>query len=326
MRDHPARDAHVASSEVSDAKGIAAAVAAMSKDRLRSALARERRRKGLGIEEAAAGTGIEPGELKAIESGALMPEASTTARLFHLYDTWLDNLHPPRMQLDSSSFSEMSESEILTQYVGQVRSWRHSSKPYGFRQDDIQILEGILGTEASAVEAKLRTLTGCNRSTAKMFRRLFVLGLLASTGTVLGQGIAAASSGTLSSQRKPAAATAMAPSSRLAPAEVCKTLGATSVEASSSTSGSTSEAKANVEISAYVQVHVDAAGTPIAVRTNTGNAPECTGLWYVFGPGHPKGMPVDDLALMNEVVAEALANPSVPAPGSWRPGTWYALN
>jgi len=33
-----------------------------------------------------AGTGIEPGELKAIESGALMPEASTTARLFHLYD------------------------------------------------------------------------------------------------------------------------------------------------------------------------------------------------------------------------------------------------
>jgi hypothetical protein len=230
------------------------------------------------------------------------------------------------MQLDSSSFSEMSESEILTQYVGQVRSWRHSSKPYGFRQDDIQILEGILGTEASAVEAKLRTLTGCNRSTAKMFRRLFVLGLLASTGTVLGQGIAAASSGTLSSQRKPAAATAMAPSSRLAPAEVCKTLGATSVEASSSTSGSTSEAKVSVQILAYVQVHVDAAGTPIAVRTNTGYAPDCTGLWYVFGPGHPSGEPVDDLALMNEVVAEALANPSVPAPGSWLPGTWYALN
>jgi len=46
----------------------------------------------------------------------------------------------------------------------------------------------------------------------------------------------------------------------------------------------------------------------------------------VFGPGHPSGEPVDDLALMNEVVAEALANPSVPAPGSWLPGTWYALN
>jgi transcriptional regulator with XRE-family HTH domain len=298
----------------------------MSKDRLRSALARERRRKGLGIEQAAAGTGIEPGELLAIESGALIPEASTIARLFHLYDTWLDNLHPPRRQLDSSSLSEVSESDILTQYVGQVRSWRHSRKPYGFRQDDIRVLEGILGTEASAIEAKLRTLTGCNRRTAKMFRRLFVVGLLASTGTVLGQGIAAASSGSLSSQRKPAAVTAIAPSSMLAPAAVCRTLGANSVEASSSQSGPGSEAKVNVEISAYVYVHVDAAGTPIAVRTNTGKAPDCAGSWYVFGPGHPIGHPVNNLALMNDVVAAASASHLVPAPGSWVPGTWYALN
>jgi transcriptional regulator with XRE-family HTH domain len=297
----------------------------MPKDRLRSALARERRRKGLGVEDAAAGTGIEAGDLKAIESGALTPEPSTVVRLLHLYDTPLDDLYPPRRQLDSTSLSEMSESEILTRYVKQVQSWRHSSKPYGFRQDDIQVLEGILGTEASAVEAKLRTLTGCNRSTAKVFRRLFVIGLLASTGTALGQGVAAASSGTLPSQRKPAAATAMAPLSRLAPTEVCKTLGANSVEAPSSTNPS-SDAKASVQILAYVHVYVDAAGTPIAVRTNTGNAPDCTCLWYAFGPGHPQGAPVDDLALMNEVVAEVLASPSIPAPGSWRPGTWYALN
>ena len=35
---------------------------------------------------------------------------------------------------------------------------------------------------------------------------------------------------------------------------------------------------------------------------------------------------VDDLALMNKVVADVSASTSVPAPGSWLPGTWYALN
>src|ERR1035438_1247967 len=106
MRDHPARDVHVASSEVSDTEAIAAAIATMPKDRLRSALARERRPKGVGIEEAAAGTGIEPGALKAIESGALVSEASTVARLLHLYDTRLGDLYPPRRQLGSTSLSE----------------------------------------------------------------------------------------------------------------------------------------------------------------------------------------------------------------------------
>jgi transcriptional regulator with XRE-family HTH domain len=325
MRDDPAREVHLASSTASHAKGIATAVATMSTDRLRSALGRERRRKGLSIEEAAISTGIESGDLKAIESGALMPETSTVARLLLLYDTRLDDLYPPRKQLDATSLSKMSESKILTQYVGQLRSWRHSSEPYGFRQDDIQVLEGILGTEPWAVEAKLRALTSCNKKTATVFRRLFFLGLLASAGTVLGQGIAAASNGPLPSQPK-AAAAATAPPSHVAPAKVCKTLEANSVEASSSSPGPSSEAKATVEISAYVQVYEDAAGTPIAVRTNTGNAPDCTGLWYVFGPGHPRGEAVNDLALMNEVVAEASANPSVPHPGSWLPGTWYTLN
>jgi transcriptional regulator with XRE-family HTH domain len=326
MRDHPAKEVHVASRDASNTKDIAATIVKMPRDRLRSALARERRRKGLGIEEAAASTGIEPDHLKAIESGALTPEAHTVARLLHLYDTLHDDLYPPRRQLDSASFSGMSESEILTQYVGQVRSWRHSRKPHGFRQDDIKVLEGILGTVTSTIEAKLRALTGCSRKTAKVFRRLFVLGLLASAGTVLGQGLAAASSGTVPLQHKPPAARAMAASSRVAPTEPCKTLGANPGEASSNTSGPTSEAKANVEISAYVQVHLDAAGTPTAVRTNTGYAPVCTGLWYVFEPGHPAGEHVDDLALMNKVVADVSASTSVPAPGSWLPGTWYALN
>ena len=48
--------------------------------------------------------------------------------------------------------------------------------------------------------------------------------------------------------------------------------------------------------------------------------------WYVFEPGHPAGEHVDDLALMNKVVADVSASTSVPAPGSWLPGTWYALN
>ena len=46
-----------------------------------------------------------------------------------------------------------------------------------FRPDDLRVLVGILGTDATEIERRLIAITGCSTSAAKRFRRLLLMGL-----------------------------------------------------------------------------------------------------------------------------------------------------
>jgi transcriptional regulator with XRE-family HTH domain len=162
---------------------VEALIAATPASRLGSALSQQRQHAGLGAAPAAAGSGLGSRQLRAFESGRRKPDPATVARLLGFYGSSFDELLPPRRPIDPVSFEGLSDSAILTHHLGQVRRRRDNKSPQGFRRDDIEVLVGILGTDPRTIESKLRALTGCNRRTAKTFRRILVTGLVA-TGSL----------------------------------------------------------------------------------------------------------------------------------------------
>ena len=203
---------------------------------------------------------------------------------------------PPRHPIDPARFAGLSEADVLKHYLGMVRAWRETERPQCFRADDLATLVGILGTDEAGIEAKLRALTSCSSKTAKWFRRLFVLGLAATSGALLYQGTAAAAGYSAGqSQMAPAVNAGIAAHSAASrPAVVCHVLsvapapvpaGASAPAAvAAGSSGPVAVAKVSVAVMAYADVQLDSAGTPVAVRTDTGNPPDCDSSWYVFGP------------------------------------------
>jgi len=313
---------------------VAAMIGSIPSGRVGSALREQRNRAGIALGPAAARARLRPDQLDAIESGQRRADVATVTALLGVYGCSLGELFPPRRPLDLAAFDGMSEAAILKHYVRQVRTWRRARSPQGFRQADLEVLIRILGTDPRAIEKKLRALTGCRRSTAKNFRRLLVVGLVAATAAVLAQGMASASGRSVPVQPRPPAATAAAPTSHTttpATTVVCRLLGAIAAPTAPATpsgsgqSGPASVVTASVSVLAYVDVQVDQAGNPIAVRTNTGNGPECAVSWFVFGPQDPAGDPLQDITLADRVMTAA-ANQTVPAPGAWHPGAWYSLN
>jgi hypothetical protein len=283
---------------------------------------------------------VGPDELSGIEAGRRRPGAGAVARLAGTYDCSVCDLVPPRRPIDPARFDGLSEGDVLKRYLGMVRAWRESERPQRFRADDLETLVSILGTDAALMEQRLRALTGCSRQTAKWFRRLLVLGLAASAGALLYQGSAAAA-GAIAGQshlapaikasvaahrpaspppvvcHSPSVAPAPVPSSSSGPNAV------TPAPVPSSSSGPSAVAKVSVAIPAYVDVQLDSTGTPVAVRTNTGNPPDCEALWYVSGPQHTSGVALDNMAVINRVMDAVAGTAALPAAGQWLPGTWY---
>jgi LPXTG-site transpeptidase (sortase) family protein len=88
---------------------------------------------------------------------------------------------PVRRPLDPAVLaSGGSDAALLGGYVELVRTWRGAG-PHDlrFRQDDIVVLVGILGTDAAEIERRLIALTGCTKQTARRLRRLLLVGLVA---------------------------------------------------------------------------------------------------------------------------------------------------
>ncbi len=277
--------------------------------------------------EAALLSGIDDDELCAIESGRHRPHAPTVARLLDAYGCPVQDLLPARRPLGREGFEGMSEADVLKHHLRQVQAWRKSERPQCFRADDLRVLVGILGTDGPTIEARLRALTGCTKKTAKWFRRLFVLGLAASAGGLLYQGSAAAASeGAVQLQMTPAAATApMAAHTTASASVVCSALNGSPVPASSGFSHPAAVVKVSVAVMAYAGVQLDSAGIPVAVRTNTGNPPDCEASWYVFGPRHTSGEALENLTAINQVMDAVAGTASLPGPGKWQPGTWYQV-
>jgi hypothetical protein len=283
---------------------------------------------GLEKHEAATLSGVDHDELDAVESGRHRPDPSTIACLLGTYTCTIEDLVPARRPRGPESFEGMSEADVLKHYLGQVQAWRKSERPQCFRADDLRVLVGILGTDSAGIEARLRALTGCSNATAKWFRRLLVFGLAASSGALLYQGSAAAAgAGTAQSQASPAVRTAVMTAHTPAspPPVVCTAPNGSSASAASGSSHPAAVEKVSVAVLAYVDVQLDDAGTPVAVRTNTGNAPDCEASWYVFEPQYPSGVVLEDTGLMDRVLAAVTATAALPGPGRWQPGTWYQV-
>jgi transcriptional regulator with XRE-family HTH domain len=307
------------------------------------ALLRQRREMvGLEQREAVVLSSVDPDELSGIEAGRRRPGAETVARLVDTYGCSVQDFVPPRHPIDPTRFDGLSEADVLKHYLEMVRAWRETERPQCFRADDLRTLVGILGTDGAGIEAKLRALTSCSSKTAKWFRRLFVLGLAATSGALLYQGTAAAGDSAGQYQMAPAVnAGSAAHSSASRPAVVCHALSVTPapvpagssapVPAGSSapvpapSSGPAAVAKVSVAVMAYADVQLDSAGTSVAVRTNTGNPPDCAASWYVFGPQHASGDALENTAVINRVMDAVAGTATLPAPGQWAPGTWYGV-
>ena len=301
------------------------------------ALLRQRREMvGLEQREAAVMSSVDPDELSGIEAGRLRPGVETVARLAGTYGCSVQDFVPPRQQIDPARFDGLSEADVLKHYLGMVRAWRETERPQCFRANDLATLVGILGTDGAGIEAKLRALTGCSSKTAKWFRRLLVFGLAATSGALLYQGTAAAAGNSAGqSQMAPAVNAGMAAHSAASrPAVACPAVsvapapvpaGSSAPAAAGGSSGPTAVAKASVAVAAYAEVQLDSAGTPVAVRTDTGNPPNCDASWYVFGPQHASGHALVDTAVINRVMDAVAGTATLPAPGQWAPGTWYGV-
>jgi hypothetical protein len=332
---------------------------------------------------------VGPDELSGIEAGRRRPGAGAVARLAETYGCSVQDLVPPRQPLDPTVFDGLSDAEILKHYLAMVRAWRETERPQCFRADDLQTLVSILGTDAAIIEERLRTLTGCSRQTAKWFRRLFVLGLAASSGALIYQGSAAAA-GDNAGQSHPAPTVTTdntahspalrapvvchspsvttttapvpprtSPPSSVVPSVVVPSAVVPSVVVPSAVVPSavvpsavvpsavvpsavvpsavvpsavvpsavvpSSVVRVSVTVMAYVDVQLDSTGTPVAVRTNTGNPPDCATSWYVFGPQHTSGDALENMAVINQVMNAVTEAAALPAAGQWLPGNWYDI-
>jgi hypothetical protein len=76
---------------------------------------------------------------------------------------------------------------------------------------------------------------------------------------------------------------------------------------------------------AYVDVQLDSAGVPVAVRTNTDSPPDCEASWHVFGPQRTSGDALQSIAVINQVMDAVAGAAALPAAGQWLPGNWYDL-
>lgn len=87
---------------------------------------------------------------------------------------------PDRQPLDSSLVTGSSDDEVLRGYVALVRTWRGGcTTALRFRQDDLVVLVGILGTDPEDIERRLIAITGCTRSKARHLRRLLLVSIAA---------------------------------------------------------------------------------------------------------------------------------------------------
>ncbi len=134
-------------------------------------------------------------ELLAIEAGRRSPTPSEVESLLALYQCTLDQILPPRLSLDPSLVPGLSDRSVLGQYLNLVREWRNVDNLSGirFRPDDLAVLVGIVGTDASEIERKLIALTGCTKSTARQFRHIFLVSLAALPVGLAGAALAATS-------------------------------------------------------------------------------------------------------------------------------------
>jgi LPXTG-site transpeptidase (sortase) family protein len=83
-----------------------------------------------------------------------------------------------RQPLDAGSIPGGTEQEVLRWFVSSVRAWRGGSTTTPrFRRADLLVLGDILGTDAERIERRLIELTGCSRATAKLLRRLLLVGV-----------------------------------------------------------------------------------------------------------------------------------------------------
>lgn len=300
--------------------------------RLGSVLRARRRDADLTAAGAAAGAGIETDDLLDFEAGSRRPDPPTVARLVAQYGVAVDDLFPPRRRLDPATLTGRPEREVLAGYVEQVRAWRGAAtgRPMQFRRTDLDVLVGMLGTNPAGIEQRLVTLTGCSRRSARRFRKVLVFSLLASAGGALFGGVALAAQG----PDGPPAPASPAPTAAVAvettpgpPPTVCAPPAPeTPVATPAAAPAAAATVQVTFTIASYVDVQVDAAGNPVAVRTNTGNGPRCSdSSWFVVAPGQDEGTPTGDLTIVNRAVDMASSITSLPESGDWKPGQWYSL-
>jgi transcriptional regulator with XRE-family HTH domain len=317
-----------------DWSAVGARLAEVSDARLGVVLRDQRERAGASRRDVAVRGGITYGRLRAVESGRRRPAAATVGRLMDAYGCTIDDLLPPRGGLDPAMFAGVSDADIVRHYVALVETWRGAQVVEMFRSDDVRVLVGILGTDPAAIERELRQLTGCSRVTARRFGKVLAISLAASAGVIVASVVAAAAAGAHTTPgpttaRPPVAVvvtTVVAPTAPSTPIVVCPSpepvAVATSMPQAAAVGGGTA---VSLTVAAYADVRTDAAGTPVAVRTNTGDPPGCDGPWQVFASTDAVGEPVIDIAFVNRVVAVVQASGVLPAPGGWQPGTWYPL-
>jgi hypothetical protein len=298
--------------------------------RLGPALGRQRDRAGVGAGQAASAAGIGPDELHAVEAGEQVPDAGTVARLLDHYGSTVDEWLPPRRPMDAEAIAGRSDAATLRRYLRHVEAARGPGGPGGFRHADLQVLVGIVGFDPATIVQRIRSLTGCSATKAKRLRRMLLVGLAVSSGVGLGQGVAAAGQAPPVGPAVPQPAAAPAPPVPAVPIPipVPATEGlpvVTAVPVGAVAPASAGATAVTFTIPPTVGVRVDGAGVPVAVRTNTAVAPARTDSWRLSRPGEPGGTAPDDAALVERTLALVAAQPDLPAPGDWRPGTWYDL-
>ncbi len=110
-------------------------------------------------------------QLDDVEADRLRPDAAILEALLNYCDADLDNLVPPRKTL---VVTDGTHNEVLTRYLSAVRRWRGKGKHPHLRENDLQVLAGILGTNSTDIERRLQKLTGCSRRRARRLTALLL--------------------------------------------------------------------------------------------------------------------------------------------------------
>ena len=171
-------------------------------------LGRARERAGLTLDGASAASGIALEELDALESGWRELAPGEADRLAHAYGCSREELVPPRtpVVVDAgsrvigigprrASFGEQRDDALAT-YLSMIYEARGASRGarIPLRDEDLDVLAGLVGEDPDEVESRLIELMGCTEEEARtlralLFRRRF---LATAASVVLGLSLTAA--------------------------------------------------------------------------------------------------------------------------------------
>jgi beta-glucanase (GH16 family)/transcriptional regulator with XRE-family HTH domain len=144
-------------------------------------LLRARRKEARLRKKSAAELGpIDVSVLDEIESGHRLPDAAVLAALLKGYGVAPSECLPRRESLMVTQSAQTS-TEVLRDFVKQVREWRRvgGKEKLDLRQQDVLTLSELLGSDPDEIERRLIAFTGCSPAEARRLRKWLIAALIA---------------------------------------------------------------------------------------------------------------------------------------------------